>query len=142
VILLADYFVMKYSKEMRKEVKRISTAAVESFLSYKWPGNVRELENCIERAVLLTKTDTIDCAHLPPSLQLRGSELSKKERSKLSSVIEAQERALIIEALEETGGNQTKAAKLLGTTKRIIQYKISKMGINVKLFRGKKQESS
>lgn len=141
VILLADYFVMKYSKEMRKEVKRISTAAVESFLSYKWPGNVRELENCIERAVLLTKTDTIDCAHLPPSLQLRGSELSKKERSKLSSVIEAQERALIIEALEETGGNQTKAAKLLGTTKRIIQYKISKMGINVKLFRKKKQES-
>lgn len=138
VILLADHFVLKYSKEMSKNVKRISTAAIESFLSYKWPGNVRELENCVERAVLLTKTDTIDCVHLPPSLQLRESDLGKKERSKLSSAVEAQERALIIEALEEAGGNQTKAAKALGTTKRIIQYKISKMGINAKLFRKKK----
>jgi len=138
VILLADHFVLKYSKEMGKNVKRISTPAIESFLSYKWPGNVRELENCVERAVLLTKTDTIDCVHLPPSLQLRDTELGKRERSKLSSVVEAQERALIIEALEETGGNQTKAAKMLGTTKRVIQYKISKMGINAKLFRKKK----
>ena len=142
IILLADHFVLKYGQEMKKGVKRISTPAVESFLSYTWPGNVRELENCIERAVLLTKTDTIDCAHLPPSLQIREGELAKKERSKLSFVVEAQERALIIDALEETGGNQTKAAKLLGTTKRVIQYKISKMGINVKLFRKKKQESS
>ena len=90
VILLAGYFFMKYSKEMRKEVKRISTSTVESVLSYKWPGNVLELENCSGRAVLLTKTDTINCAHLPPSLQLRGSELSKKDLSKLCSGIESQ----------------------------------------------------
>ena len=135
VILLADHFLLKYSSEMGKKVKRISTAAIEVFLSHKWPGNVRELENCIERAVLLSKTDTIDCAHLPPSLQLREKELERKERSKLSSVVEAQERSLIIDALQEAGGNQTKAAKVLGTTKRIIQYKISKMGIDPKMFR-------
>ncbi len=75
--------------------------------------------------------------HLPPSLQLREKELDKKERGKLSSVVEAQERALIIEALEETGGNQTKAARILGTTKRIIQYKITKLGIYPKFFRKK-----
>ena len=135
VILLADHFLLKYSSEMGKNVKRITTSAIEIFLSHKWPGNVRELENCIERAVLLTKTDTIDCQHLPPSLQIKEKEIEKKDKGKLSTVVAVQERTLIIEALEETGGNQTKAAQKLGTTKRIIQYKISKMGIDPKLFR-------
>ena len=141
VILLADHFLLKYSREMGKNVKRISTAAIEAFLSHKWPGNVRELENCIERAILLTKTDTVDCLHLPPSLHAGEKDPERKDRSKLSSVVEAQERTLIIDALTESGGNQTKAAKILGTTKRIIQYKISKMGIDPKKFSRKNKES-
>jgi Nif-specific regulatory protein len=68
-------------------------------------------------------------------LHVKETKVEKKEHSKLSSVVEAQERSLIIDTLEATGGNQTKAAKVLGTTKRIIQYKISKLGINPKLFR-------
>ncbi|PKN84426.1 MAG: sigma-54-dependent Fis family transcriptional regulator, partial [Deltaproteobacteria bacterium HGW-Deltaproteobacteria-1] len=142
VILLADHFLLKYSKEMGKKVKRISTAAIEVFLSHKWPGNVRELENCMERAVLMTKTDLVDCVHLPPSLQIKEREPDRKDRSKLSSVVEAQERTLIVDALTETGGNQTKAAKMLGTTKRIVQYKISKMGIDPKHFRTKNKDSN
>ena len=142
VILLADHFLLKYNKEMGKKVKRISTAAIEVFLSHKWPGNVRELENCIERAVLMTRTDQVDCVHLPPSLQIKERETERKDRSKLSSVVEAQERTLIIDALTETGGNQTKAAKMLGTTKRIIQYKISKMGIDPKHFRKNNKDSN
>jgi Nif-specific regulatory protein len=142
VILLADHFLLKYSKEMGKNVKRISTVAIEVFLSHKWPGNIRELENCIERAVLLTKTDIVDYIHLPPSLQIKEREFDRKDRCKLSSVVEAQERSLIIDALEGTGGNQTKAAKMLGTTKRIIQYKISKMGLDPKKFRKKNMDSA
>jgi Nif-specific regulatory protein len=140
VILLADHFLLKYSKEMGKNVKRISTAAIEVFLSHKWPGNVRELENCMERAILMTKTDTVDYMHLPPSMQFKEKESARKDRGKLSSVVEAQEKSLIIEALEETGGNQTKAAKILGTTKRILQYKISKMGIDPKKFRNNNKD--
>ncbi|MBN1471020.1 MAG: sigma 54-interacting transcriptional regulator [Syntrophaceae bacterium] len=140
IILLSDHFVLKYCKEMGKNVKKISTAAIEVFLSHKWPGNVRELENCIERAILLCNGDTIEIAHLPPSLHVREAKTEKKERGKLSSIVEAQERALIIDTLEATDGNQTKAAKMLGTTKRIIQYKITKLGINPKLFRRKKKE--
>jgi Nif-specific regulatory protein len=68
-------------------------------------------------------------------LHVRETKVEKKDHSKLSSVVEAQERSLIIDTLEATGGNQTKAAKVLGSTKRIIQYKISKLGINPKLFR-------
>jgi len=141
IILLADHFVLKYSKEMGKKVKKISTAAIETFLSHKWPGNVRELENCIERAVLLSGSDTIEISHLPPSLHFRETKTEKKERGKLSSVIEAQERALIIDTLQATGGNQTKAAKMLGTTKRIIQYKITKLGIDSKFFRKKGKDT-
>ena len=66
--------------------------------------------------------------------------MEKKEHSKLSSVVEAQERSLIIDTLEATGGNQTKAAKVLGTTKRIIQYKITKLGIDPKFFRKKNKD--
>jgi Nif-specific regulatory protein len=67
--------------------------------------------------------------------------VEKKDHSKLTSVVEAQERSLIIDTMEVTGGNQTKAAKILGTTKRIIQYKISKLGINPKLFRKNNKNS-
>lgn len=139
IILLADHFVLKYAKEMGKDVKNISSAAIEAFLAHKWPGNVRELENCIERAVLLTNTDTVDIMHLPPSLQVRSTNGGKKDAGKLSTLVEAQEKALIIDMLKATGGNQTQAAKMLGTTKRIIQYKISKLGIDPKVFKKSKK---
>ena len=138
IILLADHFILKYSNELRKPVKRISTAVLERFLSYHWPGNVRELENCIERAVLLATGNIIDTVHLPPSLQAKPKEgETKKVQGTLSTVIESQERALIIEALQETRGNQSEAAKILGTTKRIVQYKVRKLDIDPARFRRK-----
>jgi Nif-specific regulatory protein len=142
IILLADHFVLKYAKEMGKPVKRISTSVIEVFLSHQWPGNVRELENCIERSILLAEGDSIEMIHLPPSLQTKTREGDKKEAGRLSTVIEAQERSLLLDALKETRGNQSKAAKLLGTTKRIMQYKIQKLGIDAKKFRQKKQETA
>jgi Nif-specific regulatory protein len=141
IILLADHFVLKYAKELGKPVKRISTAVIEAFLSHQWPGNVRELENCIERAVLLAGGDSIEMIHLPPSLQTKSREGDKKEAGRLSSVIKAQERSLIIDVLKETHGNQSQAAQLLGTTKRIMQYKIKNLGVDPKKFRQRKQEA-
>jgi Nif-specific regulatory protein len=137
IILLADHFVLKYTKEMGKSVKKISPAVSGILLAYPWPGNVRELENCIERAILLTPGDTIEPAHLPASLQLRLKGAEKKESGRLDAFVKAHEQDLITNALRETHGNQTKAAKLLGTTKRIIQYRIRKMGIDTSQFRPK-----
>ena len=141
IILLADHFVLKYSKEIGKPVKRISTSVIEVFLSHQWPGNVRELENCIERAILLTEGDAIEMIHLPPSLQAKMREGDPTEKGRLSTVILSQERSLILEALKETRGNQSQAARLLGTTKRIIQYKIQKLGIDPAKFRTKNRTS-
>jgi len=142
IIMLADHFVLKYTKELGKPVKRISTTVLDIFLSYSWPGNVRELENCIERAVLVATGDVIEIIHLPPSLQVKLKEDDRKEQGRFSSIIESQERALIIDALKETRGNQSQAAKLLGTTKRIIQYKIQKFAIDPWRFRPRRNGSA
>lgn len=138
IMLLADHFVEKYAKQFKKNVKRISTPAIDSLLAYHWPGNVRELENCMERAVLLTNGDTVDSIHLPPSLQMKVMTPEKKKQGKLSSLVSAYERSLIVDALKDAKGNQSKAARILGTTKRIIQYKIENYGIDVKRFKNKK----
>ncbi|MBN2198706.1 MAG: sigma 54-interacting transcriptional regulator [Candidatus Aminicenantes bacterium] len=137
IILLADHFVQKYTREMGKPAKRISPAVSAILMAYPWPGNVRELENCIERAILLTPGDVIEPAHLPPSLQIRLKDAEQKDQGKLNTFVKAQERELIVNALKETHGNQTRAAQILGTTKRIIQYRIRKMGIDPRTYRGK-----
>ena len=141
ILLLADHFVLKYATEMGKKVSKIAPAVADALLSYSWPGNVRELENAMERAVLLAGGETIEAAHLPPPLQGRVKESEHRDQGqgKWGSLREGQERALIIGALKETGGNQTRAAKILGTTKRIIQYRIGKLGIDASQFRAKKQ---
>jgi Nif-specific regulatory protein len=139
ILLLSDYFVEKYAKLFKKSIKRISTPAIDLLLAYHWPGNVRELENCIERAVLIASGDTIDSVHLPPSLQMKSDAPEvKRQQGKLTSLVNTYERSLIIDSLKDARGNQSQAARLLGTTKRIIQYKVEKYGIDTKRFRSKK----
>ena len=70
ILLLAEFFLEKYSKENNKIIKRISTSAIDLLVQYHWPGNVRELQNCMERAVLICDEETIKSIHLPPSLQI------------------------------------------------------------------------
>jgi Nif-specific regulatory protein len=138
IILLADFFVGKYSGQLGKTIKRISTPAIDLLLAYHWPGNVRELENCIERATLLADGDTIEGVHLPPSLQMKApAPQGKKQQGKLSSLITTYERSLIVDALKDAKGNQSKAARILGTTKRIVQYKVEKYGIDVERFKAR-----
>ena len=138
IILLADFFVEKYASQLTKNIKRISTPAIDLLLAYHWPGNVRELENCIERATLLADGDTIESVHLPPSLQMKAlAPQGKKPQGQLASLVGTYERSLIVDALKEVHGNQSKAARMLGTTKRIVQYKVEKLGIDVERFKAR-----
>ncbi|HOV14484.1 MAG TPA: sigma 54-interacting transcriptional regulator, partial [Spirochaetota bacterium] len=134
VILLADYFIKKYSLLQNKTIERIDTPAIDMLMAYHWPGNVRELENCIERACLLAKNNTIHSRDLPPSLQMKSVEDAIKPRGQFEALVRAYEIELITDALKDTHGNQSKAAELLETTKRIIQYKITQYGIDCKRF--------
>ena len=134
VLLLADHFLQKYSAEHGKNIKRISTPAIDMLSSYHWPGNVRELENCIERAVLVCDEQVLHGHHLPPTLQT-ASESGTVTRLSLESAIAAYEKDLIQDALKTTRGNRARAAKLLDTTERILGYKVQKYAIDCRRFR-------
>src|SRR5215204_2098881 len=135
ILLLAEHFLAKFEREHGKEIKRISTPAIDMLASYHFPGNVRELENVIERAVLVCDEQVIHGHHLPPTLQTAEVSGTVTEVS-LTAAIEAYERDLIQDALKSTRGNVAKAAKMLGSTERILGYKIKKYGIAPKRFRG------
>jgi Nif-specific regulatory protein len=135
VLLLADYFVKKYSKLHDKKIERISTPAIDMLSAYHWPGNVRELENVIERAVIVATGNVIEGHDLPPTLQMKDIALQSRRNDSFENLVAAYEKELITDALKDTRGNQTEAAKLLGTTKRIIQYKIQKLNIEYTRFR-------
>jgi len=122
ILLLADHFLEKYSRILGKKVKRVSTPAIDLFMSYHWPGNVRELENCIERAMLLSNDDVIHAYHLPPTLQSSTSTGTFREES-LQSLLDRYEREILVEALKRTRGNKAAAARILQTTERIFNYK-------------------
>jgi len=134
ILLLAEYFLGKYNSKNDKDIRRISTSAIDLLVQYHWPGNVRELENCMERAVIICDESSVKNYHLPPTLQTPDSIDSIKLLS-LTDAVENFERELIVEALKQNNGHQTKAAKYLSTTLRIINYKIHRYNIDPKQFK-------
>jgi Nif-specific regulatory protein len=134
ILLLSDHFLEKYSKENSKEIRRFSTPAIDMLMAYHWPGNVRELENCIERAVLLCEEGVIHSYHLPPTLQT-GAESDTLPAQSMEDAVANLEREMIIDALKNTRGNITNAAKLLKTTVRKFSYKAKRYAVEYQQFR-------
>ena len=128
---LVEHFTDLYCKENNRGKLEVSKEAFDMLMKYNYPGNIRELENIIERAVVLTRSDLITLNDLP--LHVRGfkEELSRPVLGKgtLPEQVEAVEKELIYDALKESGGNQTKAGKLLGLTERNLRYKLKKYNI-------------
>jgi len=134
ILLLADHFLEKYTKENHKNIRRFSTPAIDMLMDYHWPGNVRELENCIERAVLLCEERVIHSYHLPPTLQT-GMESDTLPDLSLENAVANLEKEMIIDALKNTRGNITFAAKMLKTTVRKFTYKAKKCGVDYRHYR-------
>ena len=134
VVQLADHFLEKCARQHGKEMKRISTPAIDMMMSYHWPGNVRELENCIERAVILSNDGVVHGHHLPPSLQTADATGTPVSGS-FEMLMESYEREILIEALKNARGNMARAARLLGTTSRIFTYRTQKLGITPRQYK-------
>lgn len=134
ILELANFFIEKYGKANHKDVRRISTPAIDMLTRYHWPGNVRELENVIERAVLLTQDDVVHGHHLPPTLQTAEAS-NTVSTSKLEESLNNLEREMIVEALKVSRGNKAKAAKALGITERIMGLRVKKHGIDYRNYR-------
>ena len=136
VMLLADHFLLKFARQHGKSIKRIATPAIDMLVSYHWPGNVRELENAIERAVVLCDGQVIHSHHLPPTLQTAEAS-GTALRESLEEAVAKLEMDLILDALKSARGNASKAARLLGTTERVIGYKIRKHRLDARRFRSR-----
>jgi len=134
ILLLADHFVEKYRKLHHKDIKRISTPAIDMLMAYHWPGNIRELENCIERAVLLSLDDVIHGHHLPPTLQTAEA-TGTQPTGNLQATLDNIEREMLLDALKSARGNMARAARALGISERLMGIRIRKHGIDYRRFR-------
>jgi two-component system response regulator AtoC len=135
IALLLDHFLRLKSQEHSITMKALSPEVVDFFTAYPWPGNIRELENLIERLTILTPHETIALRDLPVGMRSTDQTATLKEdvmtgSRPLSDAVDEFERELIVKALQRTGFNQTKAASLLGTSRRILKYRIEKLNIN------------
>jgi len=140
--LLAEHFLEKYRVKLGREVKVISSEAMECLKGYNYPGNVRELENIIERAVALERTAVILPESLPSHvLQGEGADRPggappvglpggvPPEGLDLEKSMEEYEKRILLDALREAGGVKKRAAELLGLTFRSMRYKLDKYGL-------------
>jgi len=132
--LLVDHFIKRFSDENQKTVKGIDREALELIMHYEWPGNVRELENLIERVIALTSNETIQPGELPFSF-INTSKVNGLKESILSGKVpflkaeEDFEKEIIVDALKKTNYVQSHAAEILGISRRILKYKMDKLGI-------------
>jgi len=135
ISLLLDHFLRLKAQEHSIAAKTLSPEVVDFCYAYAWPGNVRELENLIERLTILTPHDTVVLRDLPASMRASDQTAVVKEdvlsgERALGDAVDEFERELIVKALQRTGFNQTKAAMLLGTSRRILKYRIEKLKIS------------
>jgi Nif-specific regulatory protein len=139
---LVGYFLQRFNSENRKSLK-ISSAAMDLIVSYEWPGNVRELENCVERMVVMARRDIIAPEDVPVPVHLTRPTMTSNSMlafapstsppaSSLPGAVADIERQRLVEALQRSGGVQTRAASLLGITPRQLGYRLKKYQIDPK----------
>lgn len=139
ILPLAEQFLDLFSKEYDKNIKRISSPAIDLFTQYHWPGNVRELKNCIERAVLICEEEVIRTYHLPPTLQTAESTATDTSLS-FGEAVAKFEQELLVDSLKKARGNMLQAARDLRVSYRIVNYKVKKYNIDVKKYTGSKKK--
>ena len=129
--LLAHHFLDVFSRETGRKIEGFSAAAIRAMQEYHWPGNIRELRNCIERAVVLSASSTIDVPDLALSTLASPGDTGQIEptaRKFTPETLATIEKRHILATLECTGGNKTKAAKLLGIERSTLDRKFARWG--------------
>jgi transcriptional regulator with PAS, ATPase and Fis domain len=134
VPLLVNYFVERFNRELGKKVKPVSREVMEAMVSYDWPGNVRELKNVVERAMLLDAEDEILLAHLPGEIYrsdrvpASGEQAARVLPSFFPMTLREMERVQIERTLQQTSGNKSKAASILGISRQTLREKLKQFG--------------
>jgi two-component system response regulator HydG len=128
---LSDFFLKQYTKKNERLIKGFNPRAMDLLMRYDWPGNVRELENVVERAVIMARGDMITPTEFPDVLRDLDAEIAEVEVDLTPGrSLKEVEKEMIIRTLEETGGNRTHSAEILGISRRTLQLKLKEYHIN------------
>jgi two-component system nitrogen regulation response regulator NtrX len=130
--LLADHFLKEFTTAYGRKPKELTPEAYQALGEYHWPGNVRELKNLIERIVILNPQVRVDARHIPLHAARRQHDRPSERFGSLQEVREAAEREYILKKLEETNGNVTRTAELLGLERSNLYRKMKTLGIGPK----------
>ncbi len=130
ILLLLNHYLAVFNEENSKQIEGFTAAAYEMLSAYAWPGNIRELRNLVERMVVLARGNVIDVKDIPA--QVRGAVQGEGGEVRIDAdlTVDEMEKRMIIQALEKTGGNRTKAAEKLGISRRTLHRKLNQYGIN------------
>ncbi len=127
---LANFFLKKYSAKNNKDIKGFYPEVMNYFVRYQWPGNIRELENTVERAVILCLGENITVKELPRNICPEGARDPGPQLPEAGFTLRDMERELIRSTLEQTGGNKSKTAKILGVARQTLLNKIKEYGLS------------
>lgn len=129
--LLAHHFLQKYNKELKQNLKGISSEAMSALMAYQWKGQVRELENVIERSVLLSDNEYLKLEDLPGAIRnVTGAEEVDMNTDKLDEAVQGFEKHHIQSMLKRTDGNKSEAARLLGIDPSTLYRKMERLGLS------------
>ena len=128
VPIFVEAFLKRIAQEHGEPIKRLSQEAFDAVMKYDWPGNVRELENALERAVVLTKAETIELSAIPEKVTEQRVEPLVAERPHANPTLDVIERAYITWVLQSEGGNKTRAAEVLGIDPSTLYRKLGRYG--------------
>jgi Nif-specific regulatory protein len=132
--VLTDLFVEQFAREHVRGVRGVSARAMDMVMNYDWPGNVGQLLRTIERAVIMTSGPVIHHHHLPPEIQTSGDSAVAPMLG-LNEALEAYEKELLQDALRQTRGVRSQAARLLMTSERVFSYRLRKHHIDARRFK-------
>ncbi|MBZ5701923.1 MAG: sigma-54 dependent transcriptional regulator [Acidobacteriia bacterium] len=131
IALLAEHMLREINAKHGKHVRGIGAEVLDIFQSHTWPGNIRELRNVLERATIMCDRELIGRAHLPGEFgkaAVKGSGDLSSMRFPVGTTVDAVERALILQTLQATGNNKTRAAELLGISLKTLHNKLKEYG--------------
>ena len=138
VVALAEHFVAHYAAETEKNLAGLSPAAMNLLMRHNWPGNVRELENVIHRAVILAEGSVVHVYDLPLGLQ-QAETPATAQPAGLEARLASIEYSMVVETLRRCHGNTSKAAEILGLTRRSMGLRMKKFNLTFRQFRAEGQ---
>jgi transcriptional regulator with PAS, ATPase and Fis domain len=134
IALLVNAFMHELQSGTQKRISGVSPEVMDIFMRYHWPGNIRELKSALEYGFLVAESAVVETHHLPSQLQsaLKNETAPPNANADSNGTVGSEEKAQLIEALRKAGGNQSRAAAILGVHRMTVFNRMRKYGITLK----------